>query len=216
MLFHFLKVLLKLKKCLGFALAATAIWLLSVLETLIGLKATSYCAFLLLIVILILVLFNYSRGLNFRITFFAILPLTILTFTLPLWVSKTEVTANLKNNNKWVEFNEKKIQALVKNNKIVIVDITADWCITCKVNKSFVLNTKEVDIYLSSIKAIRMQADWTRPDETVSKYLKKFNRYGIPFNAVYGPNAQRGIALPELLTKSAVLKALKKASLNRD
>ena len=39
-----------------------------------------------------------------------------------------------------------------------------------------------------------------------------FGRYGIHFNAVYGPAAPQGIALPELLTYTAVLDALKKAA----
>ena len=58
----------------------------------------------------------------------------------------------------------------------------------------------------------RLQADWTRPDETISRYLASFGRYGIPFNAVYGPAAPQGIALPELLTTDIVLDAINKAA----
>ena len=57
-----------------------------------------------------------------------------------------------------------------------------------------------------------MQADWTRPDEAISRYLETFDRYGIPFNAVYGPGAPEGIVLPELLSSEAVLSALEKAA----
>lgn len=53
-----------------------------------------------------------------------------------------------------------------------------------------------------------MQADWTRPDEAISRYLEGFERFGIPFNAVYGPGAPEGIVLPELLTADAVMDAL--------
>jgi len=56
-----------------------------------------------------------------------------------------------------------------------------------------------------------MQADWTRPDESISRYLEGFGRYGIPFNAAYGPAAPNGIVLPELLTTDLVLQALKDA-----
>jgi suppressor for copper-sensitivity B len=56
-----------------------------------------------------------------------------------------------------------------------------------------------------------MKADWTRPNKTIAEYLAKFGRYGIPFNVVYGPSAPSGITLPELLTNSAVLGALKQA-----
>ena len=58
---------------------------------------------------------------------------------------------------------------------------------------------------------IAMQADWTRPNEAISRYLESFGRYGIPFNAVYGPGAPEGIVLPELLSSDAVLEALEQA-----
>jgi len=59
---------------------------------------------------------------------------------------------------------------------------------------------------------IAMQADWTRPDPAIGRYLEANGRYGIPFDAVYGPGAPEGIALPELLTEAAVMKALDTAS----
>lgn len=56
-----------------------------------------------------------------------------------------------------------------------------------------------------------MAADWTRPDSIIAAYLKSYGRYGIPFNAVYGPSAPQGIALSELLTPADVLNALQRA-----
>ena len=56
-----------------------------------------------------------------------------------------------------------------------------------------------------------MQGDWTRPDQTISDYLARYGRYGIPFNAVFGPGAPEGILLPELLTPGAVTDALDRA-----
>jgi suppressor for copper-sensitivity B len=93
-----------------------------------------------------------------------------------------------------------------------MVDVTADWCITCQVNKAVVLDREPVLGRLKSEGTVAMKADWTRPNEAISRYLASFGRYGIPFNAVYGPGAPDGIALPELLTDTAVLKALDKAA----
>ena len=58
---------------------------------------------------------------------------------------------------------------------------------------------------------VAMAADWTRPDPIIAAYLKSYGRYGIPFNAVYGPSAPQGIALSELLTPDDVLSALLRA-----
>jgi len=57
-----------------------------------------------------------------------------------------------------------------------------------------------------------MQADWTRPNEGISRYLASFGRYAIPFNVVYGPTAPEGIALPEILTAAIVIDALNAAA----
>ncbi len=59
-----------------------------------------------------------------------------------------------------------------------------------------------------------MKADWTRPSDAISKYLAKFDRAGIPFNIVYGPDKSAGVVLPELLTDGAVLTALGDANTN--
>jgi suppressor for copper-sensitivity B len=56
-----------------------------------------------------------------------------------------------------------------------------------------------------------MLADWTRPDPVIARYLARHGRYGIPFTAVYGPATPDGQVLPELLTDSAVLDAIRKA-----
>ena len=56
-----------------------------------------------------------------------------------------------------------------------------------------------------------MLADWTRSDDAITRYLESFGRFGIPFNAVYGPAAPDGIVLPELLSSEAVLEAIERA-----
>jgi suppressor for copper-sensitivity B len=56
-----------------------------------------------------------------------------------------------------------------------------------------------------------MQADWTAPDDGIARYLAGFGRYGIPFDAVYGPALPQGEALPELLSPDVVTAALARA-----
>ena len=93
------------------------------------------------------------------------------------------------------------------------MDVTAEWCITCHVNKLAVLNRGEIYQALSKDEnVIAMRGDWTRPDQRITNYLKSFGRFGIPFNAVYGPKAKEGVVLPELLTAGIVREGLRKAS----
>ena len=202
-----------LRKVLGFALAATAIWLLSVLASLIGLVATGLCALLLTTVTVILFFHhrnNATLGQNARA---AVAALALLAFIAPIWLAETPVasTNNNKDTGQWVRFDESQIRRLVSQGKTVFVDVTADWCITCQVNKSLVLNTASMQAYFKDNNVTLMKADWTRPNETIAQYLAKFGRYGIPFNAVYGPGTPNGIALPELLSNATVQQALNQA-----
>ena len=91
------------------------------------------------------------------------------------------------------------------------MDVTADWCLTCKANKLLVLDTAMVVDMLKMPHTVAMKADWTNRDQAIADYLKTFGRYGIPFNVVYGPGAPKGITLPELLSEDKLRKALEKA-----
>ena len=99
----------------------------------------------------------------------------------------------------------------MRDGHVVFVDVTADWCLTCKVNERLVLDQAAVQQALAAQNLVAMRADWTRPDPAIARYLREFGRYGIPFNAVYGPGLPTGQALPEILTADRVLAALGQA-----
>jgi suppressor for copper-sensitivity B len=202
-----------LRKILGFALLATAIWLLTVLQALIDTTATLISAAFLAAIIAILYIQRRQKSESALTSWKAVAVMTLFTFAAPLWLAKAP--DSLSNQNKdlgdWVEFDENRIHKLVSQGMTVFVDVTADWCITCQVNKKLVLDSQSVSAYFSNKNVIKMRADWTRPSETIAKYLSKFGRYGIPFNIVYGPDKPTGVTLPELLTDASVINALEQA-----
>ena len=114
----------------------------------------------------------------------------------------------------WRVFDLDAVKTEVATGHVVFVDVTADWCLTCLANKRLVLDRPEIAARLNDPagKLVAMRADWTRPDDTIAGYLASFGRYGIPFNAVYGPGAPEGLPLPELLSGEAVLDGLKAAA----
>ena len=112
----------------------------------------------------------------------------------------------------WTSFDEALIRPAVEEGRTVVVDVTADWCLTCKANKRLVFDQQEVEEALFSPNILRLQADWTHRDETIAAYLRKYGRYGIPFNIIYGPGAPDGIILSELLSKKEIIRALADAA----
>jgi len=212
-----------LRRFLGLALAGTAGWLLWVLSQQVGLYAAGIsgaCAIGLIITIYLRQRLRAELPIN---TVLSATALGIFAIAVPILAGLPELGATFGNrgtqkqsvaklDSLWQSFNQTNIDVLVSAGNVVFVDVTADWCITCQVNKSFVLAENPVMSALQSVEVTPMQADWTLPDAEISDYLASFSRYGIPFNAVYGPGAPEGLVLPELLTSDTVMQAIEKAS----
>ena len=104
----------------------------------------------------------------------------------------------------WEKFNKNRLNTYINNKEIIFLDITADWCITCKFNKLTTLDTDEIKVFFNKNNVRLVQADWTRRDDDILNFLKRYNKYGIPFNIIYGPKNLDGIVLSEILTKETV------------
>ncbi len=112
----------------------------------------------------------------------------------------------------WQALDTVRIEQEVQAGKTVFVNITADWCITCKANKIGVILQNPVYSKLQTENVVPMEGDWTVRSEKVTNYLQNNGRFGVPFNIVYGPKAPNGIPLPVILSDDAVMNAIKQAS----
>lgn len=198
-----------LKLVLGLLLVVTALWLFWVLTGVAGTRAAIAVAALSAALILVL-----SRGgLSPRLRWPGIAVLSILPLVASTMLAQPAANHVSATTQEWTAFDRAEIARLVSRGEVVFVDVTADWCLTCKANKALVLDREPVLQALRSDDVTQMQADWTRPNEAISRYLEGFNRFGIPFNAVYGPGAPNGIVLSEILSAATVLQALEDARL---
>ena len=93
--------------------------------------------------------------------------------------------------------------------KTVYVDFTARWCATCQTNKKIVFSSDDVKRTFREKGVVTLKADWTNKDPQITTELAKFGRSAVPFNLVYKPGTAEPLALPELLTPTTVLEAVK-------
>ncbi len=207
--------MLWLRAALGMALIGTAIWLLGVLAAEAGARAAWTIAALMAAALLVLAL---RERLAARLRLVAVVLLALGAGlaaglgTLAPGTNGMAAAAGSGEAEPWRPFDRAGIAGEVAAGKVVFVDVTADWCVTCLVNKRAVIDRPDLARRLTGPKVVAMRADWTRPSDAIAAYLASFGRYGIPFNAVYGPGAPNGIALPELLTGDEVVRALDKAA----
>ena len=200
-----------LRKVLGLALIATVVWLLYILNIQMGFQAALFKSILLFISIGLLILQKRRSNITGKMIVGIISVAAFLVVINPLEIDGNRKKPQSVVEKFWKKFNPDNILPKVAEGKIVLIDITADWCLTCKVNKVLVLDSEIIRNYVNRNKVIAMRADWTNSDPLITAFLKRFLRYGIPFNIVFGPKVPQGIILPELLTKNTVLSALKKA-----
>jgi suppressor for copper-sensitivity B len=201
--------MIRLRQCLGFALAATALWLIWVMGAQITL---AYAAgFGALMIVLMFALFLKKHVIKNHWMTAGVVLVCVAALAVGLrgtFEPKTSAQADRQ----WLAYSPMALTADVAEGKTVFLDVAAEWCLTCKANMKFTLANKDVVQRLFHTDVIAMQADWTNPNPVVSELLHKYGRYGIPFTIVFGPAAPQGIVLPELLTPTIVLKALDEAT----
>jgi suppressor for copper-sensitivity B len=111
----------------------------------------------------------------------------------------------------WEEFRIEKISHEVKLGKTVLVNITSDWCITCKINEKMVLSDSKTIDQLKEMGTTIIVGDYTSNSQVISDYIKENKRSGIPLSVVYGPKAPKGIVLPVIFTKQDLIEAINRA-----
>jgi suppressor for copper-sensitivity B len=202
---------------LGLALLGTSGWLLSVLALEGGLGVSLLAGGILAALLAALAWRHHlPPGRRVRRTIepiaIALAAMAVLVPSLHGLAVPVESARSSGETGHWRPFDEAAVHRMVADERIVLVDVTAAWCLTCKVNELAVLDRPPVSERLRGSDVITMRADWTRPDPAVTAYLQSFGRYGVPLDVLYGPGAPRGIALPELLTSEAVMDAFRRAA----
>jgi thiol:disulfide interchange protein DsbD len=216
----------KFKIAMGFPMLATAVWLFnlaagsygkSVLWLGVFLVVIAFAAWIFgefvqrgrtrkgvaLVVVLILVVGGYAFALENQ-----------LRWREP--VSEADSTGSLKESADGIDWQRWSPEAVAKarsEGRPVIVDFTADWCLTCQVNKKTSIEIPSVRAKLKSLDAVTLLGDYTRFPDDITAELNRFNRAGVPLVLVYPKNPEaQPIVLPEILTPGVVLDALDRAT----
>ncbi len=104
------------------------------------------------------------------------------------------------------------LDAALKTGRPVFVDFTAAWCVNCKVNERFVLNSDAVQQALRDRNAVFLKADYTTRADAMTKLINSFGRVGIPLYVLYpAGKPDEPVVMPELLTQQIVLDAFTEA-----
>jgi suppressor for copper-sensitivity B len=192
-----------------FLCSLSIIWLLSILFEQIGLKPTMF-------VILMLILIKYLEDAkilyNNFFKFIAFIIIIVSMYKLPMMLYKENTNNEAYINNKyWQALDIKKIPELIQDDKVVFVNVTASWCLTCKVN-NLIINDKN---FLETLTAhnsnlVLMRGDITRQNKEISDFVYSHGGAGIPFNIIFSKKYQNGKMLPTIVLQRHILESIEK------
>ncbi|HEY9714431.1 MAG TPA: thioredoxin family protein [Chroococcales cyanobacterium] len=217
----------KFKESLGFILLATVVWLLGVLGSEVGSSAVTATSFFLVVLSFACwivskytdlsstgkrkaIVWTIATGITGAAFYQFVWPLPGVG--IPLESLHPQASAAGKGQIEWQPFTPEALNKAVSENKTVLLDFTANWCLTCKVNESTVLESAPVQERLRALHVVTMQADWTLQDEKITALLQKFNRSGVPLYVIFpAGRATHPIVLPEVITRDMVVEKLNEA-----
>ncbi|MHC9002921.1 protein-disulfide reductase DsbD family protein [Enterobacter adelaidei] len=201
-----------LKIILGLMMLASSLWLATLLNLHLG--ETAGQIVMLVLIVIALALFTLKGQTSSPLFWLVVISLSVFGgYQLRglLNASPVLATQRVEQTIPWQPLSEEAIQMALAQGKRVFVDISADWCVTCKVNEHRVLNQPDIIAALSQPDVVALRGDWSQPSALIAAFLEKRNRYAIPFNEVYGPGIPDGEILSPLLDKRTLVATLNNA-----
>jgi len=105
-------------------------------------------------------------------------------------------------------FSLARLETLRAEGRPVFVNLTAAWCITCKVNEEVALKSEGFRQALARGDVAYLIGDWTNQDPEISQMLETFGRAGVPLYLLYPRGGGQPEVLPQILTEGMMLRRL--------
>ena len=179
----------KLKYFLGLSLIATVVWLYDVFVSLVNFDLISW-RLNLLFALWFFAFFFYKKISRQKVLVLGVFLIPLISTVLAmrdLELKPTTISTMTKETD-WKPWSVAKLAE--EKGKLVFMDFTAEWCLTCKVNKKLVLETKGFKALTKKYNLVLLRADWTKRDDTITQYLKNYGAVGVPAYFVQKTNGE--------------------------
>lgn len=192
------------KHATGFVLLAIAVKLLQAapLDKLIGIL---YYAVVLAVCVWmwgVCVSYDTPPQKKWTIRFIAVLLAVLFAFVLLRGPQKGLID--------WQPYNEELISSAKEKNQPVLIDFTAEWCISCKVLDKTVYSQKEVADLIKQKGVLAIKADTTAHDYPATIALKEiYNQPAVPVTILLLPDNDKPIALAGIMIKNELITNLR-------
>lgn len=191
--------MVRLKQLMALPLLLTTVWLLWVLGQIQG--PVSVALVMLGCVVFAVAITMKTSAKSFARAVFILTAALSLAYIYRLETSPKVASEKRMLEGPWQPFTPALFEELKGQN--VFVNMTADWCLTCKVNEQLVFSNQDVLDLLKRKNVVLIKGDWTQRNEDITKFLDRYGRVGVPFYVFYSKQSPEGLVLPEVLTVSS-------------
>ena len=206
------------KRVLAFPMYLTALWLVWVLAKQRGADAVGWWGLAALALAFAAWAWTHARMQGGRAAKVAALlaivaalwPLRAIT-TLPP-ASAARDAAPASTDGRHVAYSAQRLADLRRAGRVVFVNMTADWCVTCKANEKAVFSRDGFRDALENADAVYMTGDWTDVDPEITAFLQRYKAVGVPLYVVFPRGGGEGTVLPTVLTPGMAEDALARAA----
>lgn len=212
----------RFKVAMGFPMAATAFWLLSLLGRHYGSAGVLWIGVYLVFVALAVWVWGQfvQKGVHHRTLSMSVSVVLLIVgylFALERQLNWRDSASVVNRSNAdlhsggiaWEPWSAMAVAAAREEGRPVLVDFTAEWCFTCRLNKETSLEIEPVAGRMKELGAAAFLGDYTLKDPKITAELHRWGRAGVPLVLVYPADASEPPrVLPEFLTPGIVLDAL--------
>lgn len=204
------------KQLLAFPMYLTAVWLAWVLGKQRGVDAMALLAVAAALLALALWWWNKAQqhdGWPGRAGALALLVAALAPIYLAARLpAPGQASPVAQDGHQQVAYSAARLQALRDAGQVVFVNMTADWCVTCKANERTTLSSATFRAALRRSDATYMVGDWTNVDPEIGKFLEAHRAVGVPLYVVYPRGGGPGQVLPAVLDVTTATAALERAA----
>ena len=100
----------------------------------------------------------------------------------------------------WQNYSELTLKNARQTHAYVFVNVTADWCLTCKANKQILLKSNDVQSLFKKHNVLLIEADWTKANPEVTDFMAQYHSNAVPTYILFTPHYQDGVKISELPT----------------
>lgn len=205
----------RFKELLSFPMFLTAAFLVWVLAQQVGTLSILIILSSIVAISFLIWLWKHmpKGGLLKILSILIIISLALFVVTAPFKLQKNETVSSVTTENTQV-FSNDTLSELLEGDDAIFTNMTADWCITCKVNERVALKTTTIENLFKEKNIQYLKGDWTNHNTEITQYLNKFNRQGVPLYVYYAPRdpntgkRPEAVILPQVLTTTIIQKTI--------